>query len=403
MASTALSIRNQSAYVPALIVVGLFFGMTIGALLSYLPFAGSDSHQQSVPQFLNTASQSLPTVPARSNTSEAIATRATSAKSAARAGLATNKDAATTGVTRITQYLHSLKNLPHDSKTMLGLFNADRIHQFSWNWSEADLPATLDKNHDLFGSTVIAATAPQLKTTSNSTDLTSIDTAHVNEKQRLVVALDPGHGGIDPGSQAHNGLIEKELTLDMAKRIALFLSEIENVDVIMTRSNDTGMSRQARVNKIKASGADLVVSLHFNHLPQPKVNLVETFFADRHNVVESLEAQKLPTSSIDLDYTKASRDLADILHEKVYNEVASVNDAVIDAGVKRDTLFVLTRSFTPGVLLELTCISNPAEAARLTTFEYRNQLAAAIADGLRDYLLREHAEQFSELLAKVDS
>ena len=164
------------------------------------------------------------------------------------------------------------------------------------------------------------------------------------------------------------------------------------------------MSRQNRVNKIKAVNADVVVSLHFNHLPQTDINLVETFYADRHNIIESLTKQKKSPGSVNLDYTNASRTLAHIMHNKVFNEVANANapGAVIDAGVKRETLFVLTRSSTPGVLLELTCISNPAEADRLATPEYRDQLAASIADGLRDYLMDIRSEKFDDLLVKLD-
>jgi len=99
------------------------------------------------------------------------------------------------------------------------------------------------------------------------------DAAH--SKERFIVMIDPGHGGSDPGAKAPNGLLEKDITQDIAQRARLFLSEIHDLDVLMTREGDTGLSRQARVNRIKASGADLVVSLHFNHLPQSNVTLVE--------------------------------------------------------------------------------------------------------------------------------
>ena len=69
----------------------------------------------------------------------------------------------------------------------------------------------------------------------------------------------------------------------------------------------------------------------------------------------------------------------------MYDEVSLDNKKVIDAGVKTDMLYVLTRSFTPGVLMELTAISNIEEAERLTDENYRNRLAAALVDGIRNY------------------
>jgi N-acetylmuramoyl-L-alanine amidase len=223
------------------------------------------------------------------------------------------------------------------------------------------------------------------------------DAAH--SKERFIVMIDPGHGGSDPGAKAPNGLLEKDITQDIAQRARLFLSEIQDMDVLMTREGDTGLSRQARVNRIKASGADLVVSLHFNHLPQSNVTLVESFYADRKNILESRSLQReagaqLQTadSDIDLEFTAGSARLARMIQNRVYHEVSNGNTTAIDAGVKQDTLFVLTRSFLPGALVEMTAISNPREAERLTQESYRNELAAALADAIRDYRasLEEH-------------
>ncbi len=219
---------------------------------------------------------------------------------------------------------------------------------------------------------------------------------------RFVIMLDPGHGGIDPGSEAHNGLLEKDLTLDIARRVRLFLSEFADVEVLLTREYDYGLSRQDRVDSIRKSGADMVISLHFNHLPQTDITLVESYYAGPENIAESRAARNAEKSTPgllktqahvdeDLSFTQGSKRLATTLQQKVFNEVSYENDSADNAGVKQETLFVLTRSFTPGVLIELTCISNVAEAEKLNTEEYRNRLAAALADGIRTY--RESIEQ----------
>ena len=221
---------------------------------------------------------------------------------------------------------------------------------------------------------------------------TSVKTA----KNTFVVVLDPGHGGSDSGAISTNGLREKHLTLDIARRVSLFLSEVDGIEVVLTRSEDRGMSRRNRVKRIRHTNADLVVSLHFNNLPQHAINLVETFFAAPENIALS-QAQQLierqrqtllhthTDKPLNLSFTKDSERLAGILQRRVFNEVKHSNPDADDAGVKQDTLYVLTRSFTPGVLIEISCLSNPDEAKRLTEENYRNQLAAALADGIREY------------------
>ncbi len=221
--------------------------------------------------------------------------------------------------------------------------------------------------------------------------------ALVEKARQFVIMLDPGHGGTDPGSVGHNGLQEKTLTLDIARRAQRLLSENKNLTVVLTRNNDSGMSRQARVHKVKRSKADMFVSIHLNHLPQADVNLVETFYAAPRNILESIRKQRIEknnhgmveTSNAlnpDLDFTRGSKQLASIMQNRVFNEVIDNNPETNNAGVKEDTLFILTRSFTPGALIELSCLSNVKEAKRLNSPAYREKLATALVKGIEDYL-----------------
>jgi len=223
-------------------------------------------------------------------------------------------------------------------------------------------------------------------------------------KPRFVVIIDPGHGGSDPGSQAHNGLMEKHLTLDIARRARFFLSDVDDIDVVLTREQDRGLSRQDRVRRIRQSGADMIVSLHFNHLPQNDVTLVESFYASRDNIIQSRKSQSRVLDSLlmksqltspryasgtneaDLDFTRKSKRLASTLQQRVYSEVSANNQQAINAGIKQDTLYVLTRSYKPGALIEMTCLSNVSEAQKLLSEDYKNRLAAALADGIHEYL-----------------
>lgn len=212
-----------------------------------------------------------------------------------------------------------------------------------------------------------------------------------DDAERFVVVLDPGHGGSDPGAAAPNGLLEKHLTLDIARRARVFLSELDDVEVVLTRENDRGLSRRSRVARVQAANADLFVSLHLNHLPQDHLTLVETYYAGPENIAESRALRAVGarprsrTAKRSLAFTEGSQRLAIFLQRRVLHEIRHENPEVIDAGIKRDTLFVLTRSFTPGALVELTALSKPEEAERLTDAGYRDRLAAALADAIRDY------------------
>jgi len=217
-------------------------------------------------------------------------------------------------------------------------------------------------------------------------------------QDRIVIAIDPGHGGLDPGSVATNGLLEKELNLDIANRLRDMLAKDPSIEIILTREDDVRLTRHERVEAIRDSQADLMLSVHFNALPQKDINLVETYFAAPANIEESLALLSEQQEISDQDYLKASREeslefaftkgsarLARVLHESVYAAVSSANSKTVDAGLKNDTLYVLTRSFTPAILMEISCLSNLQEAERLQSNGYRDRIAKALADGLRIY------------------
>lgn len=225
----------------------------------------------------------------------------------------------------------------------------------------------------------------------------SVDAQFKPEKNsgRFVVLIDPGHGGSDPGSIGHNGLLEKGLTLDIAQRVRLFLTEFEDVEVQLTRNHDHGLSRMTRVAAIERSGADVVISLHFNQLPQSDVNLVESFYAGSNRTGQQPTngsvngATRVHDTQFNeqLEHSLAinSKRLAQALQQHVVAEVGFDNDKVVDAGVKQRGLFVLSESPTPTVLMEISCLSYAPEAQRLKSEAYRDRLAAALVDGIRSY------------------
>ena len=168
---------------------------------------------------------------------------------------------------------------------------------------------------------------------------------------------------------------------------------------MLTRDDDTGMSRQARIDTIAAQNPDLLVSIHLNSLPQPDITLVETYYAsDADMLLAKLRSKKIRQENTALGKTHTSnstidrrqrgilsRDLANLVQSAVFSTVQSHNPRAIDAGVKNDSLFVLTGSNVPGVLIEMTCLSNAEEASRLETESYRTELAETLMQAIRQF------------------
>ena len=230
----------------------------------------------------------------------------------------------------------------------------------------------------------------------------------------LLVMIDAGHGGIDVGTNGPNGSLEKDLTLDIAKRLQTLASLHSDIDIVLSRSDDSGMSRQGRIDSIAEQNPDLLLSIHLNSLPQPNVTLVETYYASeadmllgklRANNFAKENTADAQTSGPKLDRVQRaslSRDLANFVQSTVFSTVQSHNPRAIDAGVKNDSLFVLTGNNIPAVLIEMTCLSNPEEESRLETESYRTELAESLMQAIRQFADKHHedeklaAEQFDK-------
>jgi N-acetylmuramoyl-L-alanine amidase len=207
-----------------------------------------------------------------------------------------------------------------------------------------------------------------------------------------LIALDPGHGGKFAGTENKGlGLQEKELALDVALRLKKLL-EAGGYKVVMTRTTDTELNAElasdllARPVIANRAGADLFVSIHFNSLsPDTKTSGTEVFtFPPQYqrsdqswsDGVDDTEKEAAPVNRFD----HWSVVLAQAMHRDV---LAALKTA--DRGKKLKHLAVLRGLNCPGVLVESAFLSNDAEARRVATPEVRQQMAAALAEGVRDY------------------
>ena len=207
-----------------------------------------------------------------------------------------------------------------------------------------------------------------------------------------VVVLDPGHGGQDSGAMC-GGVLEKDLTLDVARRIDRLL-EAEGIATLMTRMGDTYVSladRAAFANRVTNS---IFVSIHFNEDNQPVSSGVETYYAAQQITAGSSVASWLPFlwGALSESPNSASQNLAGFIQEAL---VARTRAA--DRGTKPKQFFVIANVTSPAALVEGGFLTNTEDISKLASEEYREQIAAAVADGIVRY--RDAVRQRQSTLA----
>jgi N-acetylmuramoyl-L-alanine amidase len=195
-----------------------------------------------------------------------------------------------------------------------------------------------------------------------------------------VVVLDPGHGGEDSGAMC-GGVMEKDLTLDVARRVDRLLDS-EGVATLMTRLGDSYVSladRAAFGNRVKES---IFISIHFNEDNKPVASGVETYYAAHQIDSFSTFASWLPFFSRPPSNSPKpeSQSLAGFIQEALVARTRSV-----DRGTQPKQFFVIANVSSPAVLIEGGFITNQEELSKLASEDYRDQLAAAVADGILRY------------------
>jgi N-acetylmuramoyl-L-alanine amidase len=192
-----------------------------------------------------------------------------------------------------------------------------------------------------------------------------------------VVAVDPGHGGIDPGAIAASGTNEDTVVLAVSLRVAAMLQQAGAI-VVLTRTGDSDLAAQteggptarkrvdlrSRVALINASAADVVVSIHANHFSNPAEHGAQTFY----------NAQRF----------RESKELATVMQEQ-FQRVTGETRRVISEHIDH---YVLNHADMPGVTVEIGFLSNPREARMLAEPGYQERIAFAIYRALALWFAR---------------
>ena len=191
-----------------------------------------------------------------------------------------------------------------------------------------------------------------------------------------IVVLDAGHGGEDGGAVGDNGVLEKDINLAIALELEKYLKQ-NNFDVIMVRSSDVSVGdsslgtiaerkrsdTKARLRMTAEAGDCILISIHQNHFSQSKYSGAQVFYSPNRS---------------------ESADLAEAIRKNIVDSLQPENKR--ENKQADSSIYLLNQCQVPGVLVECGFLSNPAETEKLCTESYQKQMAAAIYNGLIDYI-----------------
>lgn len=214
------------------------------------------------------------------------------------------------------------------------------------------------------------------------------------------VVIDPGHGGHDVGTHGPSGILEKEVVLDVAKRLGALLETRLNSEVIYTRSEDTYVPLEQRTQIANDGKADLFLSIHANSSPYHSVAGIETYYLNFTTSKAALDVAARENAGsqrtlFDLkdvlqkialkDKIDESREFAAKIDAALYGLSAKNNPGGKNRGVKKAPFVVLIGASMPSVLAEIGFLTNANDEALLKKPEYRQKVAEALYKGIAAY------------------
>ncbi|HEX5731774.1 MAG TPA: N-acetylmuramoyl-L-alanine amidase [Blastocatellia bacterium] len=239
---------------------------------------------------------------------------------------------------------------------------------------------------------------------------TTVD-GRTSEAPVKCVVIDPGHGGHDTGTISPGGMKEKDLVLDVARRLRAYIKRnYPDVEVILTRDADRFIALEERTAIANSRRADLFISIHANASPSKAASGVETFFLSPDRAKsEDLQAANRENAKIASDSTAEkiqpvvasvtvgnrvaeSRELARYIQAGLVRGIGATSPrTAANRGVKHAPFVVLLGAAMPSVLAEVSFMSNPRDEALLQTSSFRERIAASLFAGFNSYLKKNRA------------
>jgi len=215
------------------------------------------------------------------------------------------------------------------------------------------------------------------------------------------IVVDAGHGGHDTGTIGPNGLEEKDLVLDVALKLGKLLEDKLGAEVVYTRDDDTFIPLETRTAIANKEQADLFISIHANSSDDPSARGVETYYlnftsrtdalevAARENAVSEKsihELQDLVKKIALKEKIGESREFASDVQRSLYAGLSAKSPSLRNRGVKKAPFVVLIGANMPSILAEISFVSNPDDAKKLKTNDYRQRIADSLYKGVSRYV-----------------
>jgi N-acetylmuramoyl-L-alanine amidase len=230
------------------------------------------------------------------------------------------------------------------------------------------------------------------------------------------IVIDAGHGGHDTGTIGVDGILEKDVVLDVALRVGQLLHDRLGAEIIYTRSDDTFIPLETRTAIANKAQADLFLSIHANSSPDASARGVETYYlnftsspdaletAARENAVSDQSIHQLSdlVKKIALkEKIDESREFAGDVESSLYGGLQKGNAGLKDRGVKKAPFVVLIGANMPSILAEISFVTNERDARQLQEPEYRERIAESLYKGVAKYAgglsgMRPSAERASK-------
>lgn len=248
----------------------------------------------------------------------------------------------------------------------------------------------------------IAANIPQ--TLPRAPAMTDKPTDKPYDGRMVTIAIDPGHGGEDPGAIGARGSREKDITLSIAQKLKAQIDKEPNMRAILTRDGDYFLPLNSRVQKARKVQADLFISIHADAFTRREANGSSVFALSERGATSAFArylAQKENESdliggvSINVKDPHLARTLLDLSQTATINDSLKLGQAVLGhigeinrlhkPRVEQAGFAVLKAPDIPSILVETAFISNPEEEKRLTDPGYQDKMATSILEGIKKY------------------
>lgn len=247
--------------------------------------------------------------------------------------------------------------------------------------------------------------APKQTIPEQGTAIPNTSIPKVISEPDVLIAVDAGHGGVDPGAHGERGVREKNVTLAIAKKLAAIINQTPHLKAILIRDGDYFVPLQERTAKAKRAKADLFVSIHADAYPdraargssvfalseKGATSVAANWLANHENDVDviggvnlSNQPQNLAQTLLDLSQTATINDSLKLAH-CILDSVGQLN-SLHRGHVEQAGFVVLKSPDIPSVLVETAFITNPTEELRLNDSSYQDLIAQRILSGIQAYL-----------------